>query len=896
MPEIYQQSHPGLTVITTHINADFDGISSVLAAHKLYPDSIVVLPNAGEKKNLKNFFISSLLYLFNMKRVSDIAGQTVSRVVLVDTRDISRLGEVAAIIREQDPEIHIYDHHPEQAGDLKGTHEVIRPVGATATILTTCIQEQQIPLSKEEATILCLGIYEDTGSFSYTSTTPEDFRAAAHLATCGAHLDIVASLIVKELDPAQVALINDMLHRSERRRINGVEVALVSLALDEYIPDLATLVQKMMRMENLGVLFVLAGMGNRIHVVGRSRLPEVDCGAILSQFGGGGHPFAASAVIRDMPLAQAEETLGAILATEVKPIRTARHLMSSPPITIAPLLPLSEASRMLTRYNVNALVVTEFDDENDTLRGFITRQVVQRALAHDLGHCPVQEFMSSAVAVASPETDFNTLVDLIIGNKQRLLPIIENNRVTGVVTRTDLLSLLMYSKEHTQQEGGDTSIESHFPKQRPLNSLMEKGLAPDILNLLKKIGEVAHGMGFGVYVVGGFVRDLLLRRPNDDVDIVIEGEGIAFATAFAKMMGARINTYSKFGTSVVIFPDGFKVDVATARMEYYTSPAALPEVETSSIKRDLYRRDFTINTLAIRLDPEGFGTLTDFFNGQRDIKEKRIRILHNLSFVEDPTRIFRAIKFEQRFGFTIGKMTREMIKNAIHLDVFRKLGGVRVFNEFRQILEEENPVPAIFRIFELGLMEIIHPAISKHEGLKGQLDEVKKVLAWHDLMYTEEPIERWVIYLLTLLTPCDRETSDDVATRLMLAPKHRKLLNGDRFNARGAYHWLTRNLPATNSALYKQLSPLRTELLLYIMAISADEEIKKAISHYMSQLRHTSLAIMGRDLKELGLKPGPLFSRILEEALAAKLDGALKNRDDELAFAGEYLKKCLPDA
>ena len=888
MPETYHDHDDGLTVITTHINADFDGISSVLAAHKIYPGSVVILPNAGEKKNLKNFFISSLLYLFNMKRIAEIADKKVSRVVLVDTRDLSRLGEMAAIITTQTPDIHIYDHHPDQAGDLKGSHEVIQMVGATATILTDCIQEKGITLSKEEATIICLGIYEDTGSFTYTSTTPKDFRATAHLVSCGANLDIVSSLIAKELAPAQVALINDMLQRSERRMVNGVEITLVSLTFEEYIPDLSTLVQKVMRIESFGVLFVLAGMGHRIHIVARSCLPEVDCGAILSEFGGGGHPFAASAVIRDMPLPQVEETLGALLTQHVKPIRTARHLMSAPAITIAPLLPLSEASRLLTRYNINTLAVTEFIDEREIVRGYITRQVVERALSHNFGLCPVHDFMSSTVTVATPETDFNTLVDLIIGNKQRLLPIMENDRIKGVVTRTDLLNLLIYSKEHNRPEGDEARFGSLFPKEKPLTYLMRERIAPDILERLIKIGEVAHAMGFGVYVVGGFVRDLLLRRKNDDVDIVIEGEGITFAKAFAKMMGARINTYSKFGTSVIIFPDGFKVDVATARMEYYTSPAALPEVETSSIKRDLYRRDFTINTLAIRLDPEGFGTLNDFFNAQRDIKEKRIRILHNLSFVEDPTRIFRAIKFEQRFGFTIGKMTREMIKNAIHLDVFQKLGGGRIFNEFRQILEEENPVPAILRIFDLGLMEIIHPAIGKHNDLIKQLDNAKRVLAWHDLMYTEEPLERWVIYLLTLLAQCTRKTSEEVATRLMLAPKRRKFITDDRFHARGAYTWLTRNLPASNSDLYRELSPLRTELLLYIMAVSNDEAIKKAISHYMSQLRHVSLSIMGRDLKEIGLTPSPLFSEILKKTLDAKLDGRLHDKNDELAFAAQY--------
>ena len=173
----------------------------------------------------------------------------------------------------------------------------------------------------------------------------------------------------------------------------------------------------------------------------------------------------------------------------------------------------------------------------------------------------------------------------------------------------------------------------------------------------KKIGKTAEDFNYNAYVIGGFVRDLFLYRSNEDIDVVIEGDGIAFARQFSKEMGTRVHTHEKFGTAVVIFPDGFKIDVASARMEYYKFPAALPTVEMSSLKLDLFRRDFTINTLAIELNPEKFGKLLDFFSAQKDIKDKVLRVLHNLSFVEDPTRVFRALRFEQRFGFTIGKLT-----------------------------------------------------------------------------------------------------------------------------------------------------------------------------------------------------------------------------------------------
>ena len=153
--------------------------------------------------------------------------------------------------------------------------------------------------------------------------------------------------------------------------------------------------------------------------------------------------------------------------------------------------------------------------------------------------------------------------------------------------------------------------------------------------------------------------------------------------------------YEKFGTAVVLFPDGFKIDVATARHEYYASPGALPTVETSSIKRDLYRRDFTINTLAVSLNTKTFGQLIDFFGGARDIKEKVIRVLHNLAFVEDPTRIMRAIRFSSRFSFGISKHTLTLMKGALKMQMFDKIEGKRLLNELIHILNEKNPLPAL---------------------------------------------------------------------------------------------------------------------------------------------------------------------------------------------------------
>ena len=246
---------------------------------------------------------------------------------------------------------------------------------------------------------------------------------------------------------------------------------------------------------------------------------------------------------------------------------------------------------------------------------------------------------------------------------------------------------------------------------------------------------MADALHFNAYAVGRICERHFALPRNLDIDVVIEGDGIEFARTLATSLGGRVRAHEAFRTAVVVLPDGKKIDVATARLEYYRSPAALPTVERGSIKLDLYRRDFTINTLAIKLNPEGFGTLIDFFGAQKDLKQKVIRVLHNLSFVEDPTRVFRAIRFEQRFGFRIGKLTSGLIENAVKMDFFKDLSGRRLFSELRQILEEEKPILALGRINEYNLLKLIHPKIVFDQALKRLLNSVEKVITWYNLLF-----------------------------------------------------------------------------------------------------------------------------------------------------------------
>jgi tRNA nucleotidyltransferase (CCA-adding enzyme) len=422
---------------------------------------------------------------------------------------------------------------------------------------------------------------------------------------------------------------------------------------------------------------------------------------------------------------------------------------------------------------------------------------------------------------------------------------------------------------------------------------MKNRLPQKIFAFLKRAGELAEEMGYNAYAVGGFVRDILLSRPNLDIDLVVEGDGIKFAERLAEDMGGRIRAHRKFCTAVVILSDGQKIDVATARLEYYEHPAALPTVELSSIKLDLFRRDFTINALAIELNPGRFGQLVDFFGGKKDIKEKKIRVLHSLSFIEDPTRILRAIRFEQRYSFSIGSQTEKLIKNALKLDMLSKLSGSRIFHELKLILEEENPIVCVKRMESFDVLYLIHPILKLNQKKEKILEEIQKVLDWYALLYTLPTPERWLVYFLGLTFDSSPEDIKSLSKRLNF-PKSLKeqmltIMEHVRDVRNKLYEYQKRGGPL--SEVYFILSPVPIEGILFVMASCKLEKVKKIISLYLSKLKDVKIDITGHDLMEMGIPPGPDYGYILKEVLRAKIDNKAPHREAQLEMARKLVEK-----
>ena len=874
-----------MELITTHVNADFDALASMVAARKLYPGAVLAFAGAQEK-NLRDFFSQSLDFIYDFQRLKNIPLDKIERLILVDTRQPGRLGPLAQCLSNPGLEIHIYDHHPAAAGDLRGVVEQIRPYGSTVTILAEIFRERGLNLNPDEATLMAMGLYEDTGSFHFDTTTPADLAAGAWLLEQGAKLQTVVQFIAQELTSLEVTLLNDLIRSATTYTIQGIDITMAKLSIDNYFDGFATVVRRFMVMDNLHNLFALARMGDRTYLVARSRIPEVNVGEVLREFGGGGHASAASATIKDLTLFEAEEKLLQVLHKQVRPLRRAGDLMSAPVISARPAITIREADELLNRYNITVLPVV---DEDSRVLGLISRRVAGKAIQLGLADQKVADYMSTEFATLTPMATMGDIQELIIEHRQRIIPVVDgrDGRLCGVITRTDLLNLLVNDPSRLPRNLYSEQLPSS-ERQRNLQNLLVERLGRNVVVLLRAAGEVAAELGYQAFAVGGFVRDLLLHERNLDIDLVVEGDGIRFARALAQRLTGTVRVHKKFNTAMVKLEDGRKIDVATARLEYYDYPAAMPTVELSSLKLDLYRRDFTINAMAVHLNPDTFGTLVDFFNSQNDLKDKKIRVLHNLSFVEDPTRIFRAIRFEQRMGFAIGRHTERLIKNAVRMNLFDRFFGYRFFGELRLMLNEENPLPAIRRLASFGLLPFLHPRLKLDARQEKILNEAQAALAWYDLLYLEEKCRPWLVYLLALTTDLKGDELQQLCRRFEVPERISQFLRREKWAVKQAATVLRRHEPVSNSGIHHLLNGMAPEGLLYLLAITRKKSAKKAISLYVTDLRTSKTELNGDDLKQLGYRPGPLFGEILGRLLDARLDGLVKNRREEVAFVRRH--------
>lgn len=891
-----QISMPTATLITCHSNADFDALAAMCAAALIYGPCDVLFPGTQEA-NLQTFYQelkerpgAAPGCTFLDDRVPDFSKY--GRLVAVDTRRRSRLRHVWPLLDNPGTRIEVWDHHPETSDDVHAHVCHAEICGAVTTLLIEEIQKRNIAVSRETATVLGLGIYSDTGSFSFSSVTQRDFAAAGWLLGRGMDINIISEKTAFSMTKEHIRALNALLESAQTYHINGADVVLAEATLDSYLDDFAFLAHKMMEMEKFDILFAIGRMDDRIQIVARSRSHAVNVGAVCSAFGGGGHAYAASASVRDKTLSEVRDGILTQLYLQEEGEKTARDYMSQPAIGIEEGHTIAEADELMLHFGLKTMPV--FAPMTRRCTGLIDSQITQKAISHGLAGAPLTDYMRRNLKTLPVTATLRDITTVIVGARQRLVPIVSgDSSVVGVVSRTDLINIFA-------QEPGRMNPTDRAPKSRNMGRTMRDRLPKDVLDILEKAGALGRSRQTPVYVVGGFVRDLLLKTPNHDIDLVVEGDGIGFARAFAGVLGGRVRVHKKFLTSVVIFPGAGgkeeRVDVATARLEYYESPAALPTVEHSSIKMDLYRRDFTINALAIRLDCDPMGEIVDFFGGQKDIRDRVIRVLHTLSFVEDPTRCLRAVRFEQRYHFRIGPATEKLIKNDVSLKLLDKLSPSRLFNEFEHICAEETAILCIRRLHELGILQAIHPQLSINPDRKEMLIRTAKVMAWYRLLYIDEEMRPWLVYFLVLCSSLTYAVTLEVFRRLGIPPALKNEVLGCREKARSLRSSLKR-LTATPgfrvSALCAMLRPLPVEFVLYLMADMEVPETRRALSRYITVWRTEKPGADGSDLKKLGLAPGPAYGVILQRLLEAKLDGTAASPEEQLALARQLAAQAM---
>lgn len=871
-----------MQIITTHVGTDFDGLGAMLAAGKLYPDASLFFPGHLSRSVRELYSLHKDILPIRESEMLHLG--TVSELIIVDTHQAERIGRFQQLISQPGVNVIVYDHHPMEGKALPGAVIHNHPVGAITSWLVLQLAKRAVQLSSLEATVMALGIYADTACLTTPGTTVTDAEAVTYLLGQGANLEIVAKYVNNPLNLSQRNLLEELLANSERHSFSGVNALITVCSVDEYIDGLGLLTERLAEIEDVDVVFCIVEMEKRSHLVGRSRHNHLPVNEVMELFGGGGHPLAAAATVKGEALPELKAKLIAALADKLQPPVRARDLMSTPVHTTTPETTMEDAGQAMLRYGHSGLPVVA----DGQLVGVVSRRDVDKSIHHELRHAPVKAFMTANVWTVAPDATLDEIQRLMIGRDVGRLPVVdEAQQLLGIVTRTDVLGALHgRSYPHWYQANFRQQLPEKALVAPMLTDLMTEQLPKRLQGLLLLVGQEADRQQVRVYLVGGIVRDLLLGLPNLDVDIVVEPSAIPFAEHLAKVLGAEVKTYPQFNTATLIFPGGLTFDLVTARTEFYANPAALPNVESSTIKQDLYRRDFTINTMAIALNGKRHGQLLDFFGGRADLADGHVRVLFNLSFVEDPTRVLRAVRFEQRYGFEIEPETMRFLHNALENDLLHKVAAERLHHEIWAMFSEERAVRMLLRMDELGVWRDILPELQFSDQLIRQLRDADDHCHWFAGLGAATPLDRGLVYLLLMVNSLPATAVQTLPERLALGKRDREQV----LTFKQTCSQLASGLggPLENHQVHQLLSQMSPECQVAASVVYGGQ-VRQQIAFYHQELVKLNPEIGGRDLLGLGLQPGPAVGSILKQLRIARLNGQVQNREEELALARQLL-------
>ncbi|MHC5937841.1 CBS domain-containing protein [Nostoc sp.] len=908
-----------MDLILCHTTADFDAVGAAVGLTRLLPGSKVVL-TGGSHPTVRDFLALHRDEYPLIERRS-VNPEKIRSLTVVDTQQRDRLGKAAEWLDLPDlKEIIVYDHHLGQESDIPATRSHISSVGATTTLIVEQLQQQQISLTPAEATVMALGIHVDTGSLTFDLSTPRDALALAWLMQQGASLSVISTYRDPGLSLQLQQLLTEALENLEYLYLHGYTVAWVTLKTDSFVPGLSSLASELVELTEIDAILLaneypLGESDSRLTVIGRSQIPKTNLNLLFQLLGGGGHSQAASLNLRKVDSQAILKQLLDGVKAQIPHPPTARDLMSSPVRTILPETTIAEAQRILLRYGHSGLSVV---DAQKQLVGIISRRDIDIALHHGFSHAPVKGYMTRNLKTIMPDTTLPQIQSVMVTYDIGRLPVMENEQLVGIVTRTDVLRELHQERE--EERGGEEQIKTGRRGESNLNlAQLQNKLAPRLWQLLTTASQEAEKRGWHLYLVGGAVRDLLLAQASGtlmikDIDLVVDGfhksadvgAGVELASSLQQLYpAARLEIHGAFQTAALLWHkdpelDSLWVDIATARTEFYPYPAANPEVEASSIRQDLYRRDFTINALALRLTTPRAGVgaqqaapLLDFFGGLIDLQAKQIRVLHANSFIEDPTRIYRGVRFAVRFGFQIEPQTEEFIRYAINSGVYDRTAQensrtpalqTRLKTELKHILEAPYWKSALQLLDNLGALQCIHPSLKLDMEVIRQLRLLERCLRRFDPQPT---LIHWEMRLETLIAHLAAEYRAKVAKNLQLPEDSiARLKNLAQVQTEVMTLLPTLQRPSQVVQLLRQYDlPM-----LILIAVQSPREIRHQIWEYLTVWANVQPLLNGNDLKKLGYKPGPQYRQILDDLLAATLNGVIKDHTE----AEEFLAKHYP--
>lgn len=842
-----------MRLIVTHEQPDFDALASLALAKLLYPGSVATTQGALSPQ--LSAFIKLYRDVLDLQDDASIDLSAVTELVVVDTADPTRIRPFDQLIGRVP--ITVYDHHPTPATPIPATRGISERVGAAATLLTRELAATKAQIPQHIASLALLGIHEDTGNLSFDLTTADDYRACAYLLEAGASLTLVRRFAHDELSPEQLAFRERLLTETRETSFDGRQAVVAAFDYPTYVQGVSGLISDLIEMYRADAAVVSVRMDARLDartgaradartlVFARSSDKFDSAAALAETIGGAGHPGAAYGRTELEPEA-ALATVVEAMQRHSTPALRARDMMSTPVRTVLNTGTVAAAQEAMLRFGHNGLPVL---DAQGDLVGVVSRRDIDRAVRHGLTDRSVASVMRRDVVTAAPSTSLAELETLVLDNNVGRIPVLDEGRLVGIVTRADLIGA-----RHTGAAPKD-------PVARLLERLPARA-AQVVDEAVRQVVELTAGNA-ALYLVGGTVRDLLLGTGIKDLDLMVEGESAErVGTLLQQALGGTLSFHAGFGTCTLALPDGLTVDLATAREELYARPGALPEVEASDLRRDLGRRDFTINAIAMRAHPAP-PTLVDPYDGSSDLRRRQLRILHPLSFIEDPTRIIRGARLAGRLGFEFEPLTRGAALDALNDDAPHNVSHARMRAELELTLAEPRVAPAITKLTDLGAMRAIF-------GLEVG-EEALVLVAALDAFRSEGEEVPDAAYLLALLT----ETGADSLHEHFDAFNWPRRLLTSLERAKALFQ------AQADAATGEALEELESAELALVMASSA--ELTGLARRLASQPPRQRLR--GRDVVALGLPPGPSVGRVLAEVGQARTSLQVTTFDEELELA-----------